>query len=102
MIEVRISPITWAVPLSHFFIIRIIHKYGRRASNLTRKVFKYFAPIRATKKASRDALFYTRGWGEIRTHGPVSRATVFKTVSLDHSDTHPSSRGQFLQVIIIT
>ena len=33
---------------------------------------------------------FTRcGWGEIRTHGPLSRATVFKTVSLDHSDTHP-------------
>lgn len=29
------------------------------------------------------------GRGEIRTHGPVSRATVFKTVPLDHSGTLP-------------
>lgn len=29
------------------------------------------------------------GWGEIRTHGPVTQTTVFKTVALDHSATHP-------------
>ncbi|MBM2818291.1 MAG: hypothetical protein HW401_881 [Parcubacteria group bacterium] len=29
------------------------------------------------------------GGGEIRTHGPVSEATVFKTVPLDHSGTPP-------------
>ena len=29
------------------------------------------------------------GWGEIRTHGPLAKATVFKTVPLDHSGTHP-------------
>ncbi|KKS44221.1 MAG: hypothetical protein UV08_C0024G0009, partial [Parcubacteria group bacterium GW2011_GWA2_42_18] len=31
----------------------------------------------------------TGGGGEIRTHGPVSEATVFKTVPLDHSGTPP-------------
>ena len=30
------------------------------------------------------------GWGGIRTHGTVSRTPVFKTGSLNHSDTHPS------------
>ncbi len=35
------------------------------------------------------SLFCFCGWGEIRTHGPLSRATVFKTVALDHSATHP-------------
>ena len=34
-------------------------------------------------------LVSTGGWGEIRTHGPLARATVFKTVPLDHSGTHP-------------
>ena len=29
------------------------------------------------------------GWGEIRTHGPLARTTVFKTVALDRSATHP-------------
>lgn len=29
------------------------------------------------------------GWGGIRTHGTVSRTPVFKTGSLNHSDTHP-------------
>ena len=29
------------------------------------------------------------GWGEIRTHGPLARTTVFKTVALNHSATHP-------------
>ena len=31
------------------------------------------------------------GGGEIRTHGPVSEATVFKTVPLDHSGTPPKT-----------
>ena len=30
------------------------------------------------------------GWGGIRTHGTVSRTPVFKTGSLNHSDTHPT------------
>jgi hypothetical protein len=30
------------------------------------------------------------GWGGIRTHGTVSRTPVFKTGSLNHSDTHPA------------
>ncbi len=29
-------------------------------------------------------------WGGIRTHGTLSRTPVFKTGSLNHSDTHPS------------
>ena len=29
------------------------------------------------------------GWGGIRTHGTVARTSVFKTDSLNHSDTHP-------------
>ncbi len=29
------------------------------------------------------------GGGGIRTHGPLAGTTVFKTVSLDHSDTPP-------------
>lgn len=39
--------------------------------------------------ASFDAHFCTSGWGEIRTHDPVTQVTVFKTVALDHSATHP-------------
>ena len=31
------------------------------------------------------------GWGGIRTHGTVSRTPVFKTGSLNRSDTHPAS-----------
>lgn len=30
-------------------------------------------------------------WGGIRTHGTLSRTPVFKTGSLNHSDTHPSN-----------
>ena len=33
--------------------------------------------------------FENGGWGGIRTHGTVSRTPVFKTGSLNHSDTHP-------------
>ena len=33
---------------------------------------------------------YFGGGGEIRTHDPVTRVTVFKTVALDHSATPPS------------
>lgn len=35
--------------------------------------------------------FYSCGSGEIRTHGPLSRTTVFKTVALNHSATLPLS-----------
>lgn len=35
--------------------------------------------------------FWLNGrWGGIRTHGTLSRTPVFKTGSLNHSDTHPS------------
>ena len=33
------------------------------------------------------------GGGGIRTHGHLSMTTVFKTVSIDHSDTPPISRS---------
>lgn len=33
----------------------------------------------------------TGGGGEIRTHGRISPTTVFRTVSLNHSDTPPNS-----------
>ena len=32
------------------------------------------------------------GWGGIRTHGGLSPSPVFKTGSLNHSDTHPIHR----------
>lgn len=33
---------------------------------------------------------YYGGWGGIRTHGTLPRTLVFKTSSLNRSDTHPS------------
>ncbi len=38
----------------------------------------------------------TGGRGGIRTHGGLAATTVFKTVSLNHSDTLPCSEGQTL------
>ena len=52
-------------------------------SNLTR---------RAPQHGSLLVHFVHCGWGEIRTHGPLARTTVFKTVPLDHSGTHPIAR----------
>ncbi len=40
-------------------------------------------------KIRRLVLTRLGGGGEIRTHGPVSEATVFKTVPLDRSGTPP-------------
>ncbi len=34
-------------------------------------------------------LFRNGGWGEIRTHGTLSRTAVFKTAALNRSATHP-------------
>ena len=34
-------------------------------------------------------LFITGGWGGIRTPGGVAPTTVFKTVAIDRSATHP-------------
>ena len=34
--------------------------------------------------------FYLGGGGGIRTHGTLSRSTVFKTVAIDHSATPPA------------
>jgi hypothetical protein len=34
------------------------------------------------------------GRGGIRTHGTVAGTTVFKTVSIDHSDTLPYTRNR--------
>ena len=73
----RISPITWAVQVFHFFALGKVQKYGRTFSNLTRKVFKYFPLLRARKKAAEAAHFSTRGGGEIRTHGAL-RHTAFQ------------------------
>ncbi len=39
------------------------------------------------------------GRGGIRTHGTVSRTPVFKTGSLNHSDTLPLSEGQSLPAL---
>jgi hypothetical protein len=32
------------------------------------------------------------GWGGIRTHGGLAPTTVFKTVAIDRSATHPSTQ----------
>jgi hypothetical protein len=41
------------------------------------------------EKCDLAALDSTGGGGGIRTHGPLARPTVFKTVALDHSATPP-------------
>ena len=41
------------------------------------------------KTAYHGRLFFLGGRGEIRTLGTVAGTTVFKTVSLNHSDTLP-------------
>ena len=40
----------------------------------------------------REQAFSNGGGSGIRTHGTLADTTVFKTVSLDHSDTPPDSR----------
>ena len=53
-----------------------------QASNLTRK--RPALPLLL-------AHFVHCGGGEIRTHGPLTEALVFKTSALDHSATPPYS-----------
>ena len=51
--------------------------------------FSFTYTLRRKKRYRSLYLFWSGGWGEIRTHGPLAKATVFKTVALDHSATHP-------------
>ncbi len=40
------------------------------------------------------------GGGGIRTHGPLAGTTVFKTVTIGHSDTPPVSRSTVRQPLV--
>src|SRR3989344_8369371 len=51
-----------------------------------------FGSVPCDKGLHGDIITCLGGWGEIRTHGPLARATVFKTVPLDHSGTHPCTK----------
>ena len=50
--------------------------------------FSSAPPIHKIKRPAGACLFYG-GWGGIRTPGGVAPTTVFKTVAIDRSATHP-------------
>lgn len=81
----RISPSTKITPALKFFITttNIL-----RRSNLTEKCIEHFLSLLKIK-IHRLRWIRFGGGGEIRTHDPVARVTVFKTVALDHSATPP-------------
>ena len=57
----------------------------------------------ANKKAPEQKFggFFIGGWGEIRTHGTLSRSAVFKTAALNRSATHPYEEKTIRQKMII-
>ena len=54
-------------------------------------------PSTQQKTAFNNARFCTGGGGEIRTRDRVTPVTVFKTVSLDHSDTPPLLEHNYIK-----